>query len=336
MKRVYFNKKEDRKDFFAAIKLIPQTNTIQKIAIHLNTYKSAIDLYISGGLTIPETKFLELIQILPIDAQNSFITCISTKDSNWGQIKGGKVTYTKHRNIFDTGRLSKKDTINTESHLFKTELTPDFCEFIGAFIGDGFIGKYGPSCMLQITGDATLDRHYYDIKLIPICKSLFPNKKICVYRRGNNTLRLTLNSKEIVTVFNERFSFPIGKKCYTVVIPDEILNSTDENKAATLRGIFDTDGCYFFDKRKSYKLPYPRIALKLASPQILEQIKIILNSFGIESRITQKTEQNHRTLYVNGFEDVKLFIEKIGSSNERHLVKIRKISPWRESNPRPA
>lgn len=50
------------------------------------------------------------------------------------------------------------------------------------------------------------------------------------------------------------------------------MQSKDELVRATIRGIFDTDGCVFIDKRKSYKLYYPRIALQTVSKDLYNQL----------------------------------------------------------------
>lgn len=329
-RRVCFRSEEMRRNFFRDIKQLKHLKTNLLLAQYLGTSKSIVDSYIAGKLTLPEGRFLKLMQVLPKQSRQVFSQNIFYKDGNWGRRKGGRSTYTKHKEIFDYGRMLPRKNVTQMSDL-KIELNSDLCEFIGAFIGDGFIGRYGKSSMLQITGDATLDLDYYQSKLIPIAQKAFPTIRYRLSHK-DNTLRLTFYSKALVSLFNERFLFPIGKKCYTVRIPDEIAHSSQERVAATLRGIFDTDGCFFFDNRSLYRKPYIRIALHLSNPGLIGQVQSLLGSFGIASRTTK----NNGTLYVNGVKNVVLFVRKIGSSNERHLSKIRKISLRRDLNPRPA
>ncbi|MCR4335549.1 MAG: hypothetical protein NUV57_03370, partial [archaeon] len=80
----------------------------------------------------------------------------------------------------------------------------------------------------------------------------------------------------------------------------------------------DTDGCVFFDKRKSYKKPYVRIALQMLNPPLIKQVSNKLEEFDIHHGVTKKGT----TIQINGFDSVKDFVDKIGFSNERHAKKI--------------
>jgi len=37
------------------------------------------------------------------------------------------------------------------------ELNPEICEFIGAYIGDGYLANYGNQYLIGISGDKKLD-----------------------------------------------------------------------------------------------------------------------------------------------------------------------------------
>ena len=52
-------------------------------------------------------------------------------------------------------------------------------------------------------------------------------------------------------------------------------NEITRNKI--IRGIFDTDGGVFLDKRKIYKTKYPRIIFQTVSKPLFEQLSSILS-----------------------------------------------------------
>ncbi|MBS3101526.1 hypothetical protein J4204_05315 [Candidatus Woesearchaeota archaeon] len=147
---------------------------------------------------------------------------------------------------------------------FKTiKLNREICELIGAFIGDGYLGIYGRKknqYVIGISGDKKLDEDYLKNYLKPLIKRNFPftNPKL-YYRNDENTLMLRVNSKILHNLFME-LGFDNGKKSNVVTIPKKIIEN-EEFVKMTIRGIFDTDGCVFFDKRKPYYKPYPRITL---------------------------------------------------------------------------
>src|SRR3989338_2090915 len=136
---------------------------------------------------------------------------------------------------------------------FKTiKLNREICELIGAFIGDGYLGIYGRKknqYVIGISGDKKLDEDYLKNYLKPLIKRNFPftNPKLR-YREDENTLMLRMYSKELFGLFT-KLGFKPGKKSNIVKIPKEI-TINEEFMKATIRGIFDTDGCVFLDKRK--------------------------------------------------------------------------------------
>ena len=129
--------------------------------------------------------------------------------------------------------------------------------FTGVVIGDGFTNKYDHHYLVQITGDKKLDENYYSAILQPLCKTIFDvPAKITTTK---DALRLSIYSKALFEMLTIRFDIPAGKKCYTIMIPEEIMSAENKFISATLRGMFNTDGGIGFDKRKCYKKPYIRV-----------------------------------------------------------------------------
>ncbi len=130
---------------------------------------------------------------------------------------------------------------------------------------------------------------------------------------------LVLNSKSI---FNQlvKYGFPIG------VIPKFILKN--KNYAfAFLRGLFDTDGNIFWDKRSIYKDPYPRITINTTSKVLCLRICALLENMGFKVALRSQTRDPHKTLYyieLYGFKNLKKWKTLISSSNIR---KFKKLSP---------
>jgi len=123
-------------------------------------------------------------------------------------------------------------------------------------------------------------------------------------------------------LFKDRLKMKNGKKTFIITIPEEIIYSKDYGLInACIRGIFDTDGCVAFDKRKTYKKPYIRIILHMKSKDLIMQIYRILRRQDIKATITN----NYEKIQINGSIECKKFIQKIGFSNPRHLNKIKQI-----------
>src|SRR3989344_7107211 len=151
------------------------------------------------------------------------------------------------------------------------KLNIELCELVGAFIGDGYLSRYGKNgIVVGLTGNAILDEEYLKSHLVSIVKRYFPSARPSFsYRNDENTLQLRFYSLELAN-FLLSLGFLPGIKTRTVKIPS-IIEQDKKLLYATIRGIFDTDGCLFLDKRKKYKKPYPRITIQIASIPLISQ-----------------------------------------------------------------
>jgi intein/homing endonuclease len=204
------------------------------------------------------------------------------------------------------------------------ELNEEICEFIGAFIGDGYMGNYGKrknQFVIGFAGDQILDEDYLKNFMIPLLLRNFPGlNPHLYYRKDENTLMLRIYSKNLFKIM-ESFGFSGGSKTFTVKIPRSIIKSNKIFIKATLRGIFDTDGSIYFDKRPIYKKHYPRIELHLHNPNLIKSVNLLLKQFNIKVNMNQKFSR----IQINGPKNIRNFVHQIGFSNERHLSKLRKI-----------
>jgi len=316
-KRVFFKKDVIRKEFFDILK--KKFDTFSNLQKYFKLYRSRLEKFRKGRILVPHELFLNFLGHIDDKDKKYFLNNIILKPSNWGRIRGGVTTYTKYKKIFEEGRKLPKKTKYTFS--IGTPLTYSLSEIIGAFIGDGFTNKYKTMYIVQFTGDARLDKDYYLRTIIPKIKEISADAKPKL-TLVQNTLRLTIYSKEFYELLTKRFNLPAGKKSYTVKIPKEILDSEDLlNLNYCIRGIFDTDGCVFFDKRGTYAKPYIRIGLSLENKPLINEIYYYLNKIGINAMVTA----NSKVIQMNGTRNCKKFIDFIGFSNPRHLRKINKF-----------
>ena len=318
--RVFFKSDGDRINFFNTLKV--KFGTWKNFSKIFGIYKSKLERYRYGEHSMPKDFFDEILLEIDSEKRKNIENSVFFKDHGLGRKKAGRITYSRHKRIFEIGRKIASANAKPKYHFdINMPLSPELCELIGAFIGDGFTNRYGGNYIVQFTGHSVLDRKYFSV-LTAILKGMSPNCNPLLSKRGN-TLRLTINSKEMHLLLTKRFRFPAGLKTYTVQIPDEIVNSGNLNLInRCIRGIFDTDGGVYFDKRKSYKSPYIRIGLQILSRNLIGQIYNYLQMQGINPTLTRKITN----LQVNGRENCKKFIETIGFSNRRHLDKIENLN----------
>ncbi len=317
--RIKFLKNEDRFNFFDDTRTSLRLKNWRELASFLKTHRTISDKYRLGEFLIPEDRFLKLLKVLDRDKQDDYLNKITKIEDNWGAILGGKKAYQLNKEAFEEGRKrgGKGGANYTPKFDINMSLSPELCEFIGAFIGDGFTNKYQSRYFVQITGDKVLDYEYHYNYLNLLCQKTF-NSQPRIYVTENG-LRFNIYSKTLFEMLTKRFQFPAGKKSYTVVIPEEIYNS--EFLKYTLRGMFDTDGGIGVDKRKTYKIPYIRINYTSVSKKLIKQVNLSLLKLEIPHSIHKKG--NSWMIQINGVRNVKRFLVQVGFSNKRHLEKVR-------------
>lgn len=211
----------------------------------------------------------------------------------------------------------------------KKNLSKGLCEFIGIIIGDGCIDSYKTKnnkfkYHISICGHSELDKDYLTNKIPKLIYQLFNKKVNWLYKKNTNAIVVNIYSKDIFNLLTKRFQFKPGKKSHSVTIPKEIISAKRYYKFAVLRGIFDTDGNVFFDKRKRYKQDYPRITLKIASEPLFNQIRSILKEdFTIYTATKIDETRVYYEIIIYGHSQLKKWIKLVGFSNKKHLDKIK-------------
>lgn len=325
MTRIIFHNQKTRNLFFDEIKRVGGFRTWKEMSLKTHIPKSMLENYRTGKLLLPSKRFETLITFLPPKTRDYYVTKVTQKEDNWGVKKGGKATYTKHPEIFEMGRKKGIESIRLKPPKYEFDinmkLNESLCELVGAFIGDGFTNKYGSSYITQFTGHSKLDNDYYDNTIIPIIYELFGIQP-CVSKKGN-VMRVTIYSKRLFELFTKRLKLNYGKKVYTTKIPMEIIHADEKLLFAAIRGVFDTDGCVFVDKRPIYKRPYPRITLQTASEPLYIQLKEVLEKHF--SLYTSKRKDRRHYIEVYGHKQLKRWDRLIGFSNERHDASVAQL-----------
>lgn len=293
--------------------------------------KSTFDNYRSGKCLLPEDLFNQLISLISDSERTKFLSSIEKFPDNFGQVVGGRMAYKINLKKFNEGRINGLHSMHKgflKPIKFSLDLTPGICEIVGAFIGDGSFNIYQNKLyQVSFAGDSRYDIHYYTNIVIPIIKSIVPDINPHFYKQSKkeHSQRIVFYSKKLFIFFRDYLGFVPGKKSHTVKIPERIMNSGDLLINATVRGIFDTDGCVFIDRRRKYKLPYPRICLQIVSKPLYDQLLPYLYSrFSLYTRFNEK--RHIYIIEIYGINQVKRWMSLIGFSNKRHLNKLASIA----------
>ena len=224
------------------------------------------------------------------DIQAGDFLCINRNNDVWGN---------KTKLDFDLTEFSKVKR-NCQDLNYPGELTKDFAYYMGLIIGDGCITRDNKVMFTTI-----------DDELLFFMENFY--KTVIGKEKGSAKSGIDYSFYSIYyREYLRQLGFDLVNSHYKE-IPQCVLDSTKENVAEFMRGLFDTDGTV--DERV---VSYTTVSEKLS-----KQIQLVLLNFGIVSRrVYKKTEKfYHYTLYISG-ENVDLFNQHIGFGLTRKQEKL--------------
>jgi hypothetical protein len=254
---------------------------------------------------------------------------ISQEEDNWGQIKGGKKTFDIIVEKYGKEEIRRRQIqggINSKKKFDKIFIldieNPKFLEFYGILIGDGCISKY--TCRNKKYYAINISGHlYHDNDFGIYCKKnieeLFDRKACISKRKKQNSFNLIFCHKSFFNAISTDLNFPIGKK-KNLEIDKKIIDLGYDYVRHVIRGIFDTDGSFYFDKAQ-YGKPYPCISIQMKAPILIEQLYNILINQGF--KVYRYIPENRAPrITLKGRKQLEKWMREIGSSNNKHLNKI--------------
>jgi intein/homing endonuclease len=191
-------------------------------------------------------------------------------------------------------------------------------ELIGAILGDGNIYDKRPH-YVEFCGNPVNDLLYYERVLLPIVREELGKYPRLFVRYGG--LRFRINQRSFVDWLKQQ-GIPAGEAKGSASFPDFIVSSR-KLLPRCIRGIYDTDGSVYFDRRPAYVRPYPRVDLHMTNACLLEQLSRFLDEYGIKHSFVR----SKGSLETAGVESLKLFLQKVGFSNPYHISRIEREYP---------
>jgi len=313
--------KTSKSKLLSLLKRDNQCETLSKLADTIKIKKKTLESWFYIERTTLPSELLKPYLL--------FIPVIGRKEDNWGQILGGKKGHRElvrkfgeigTKKLNSAGGKNAAKTKDLRESNFQIDLNePNFLEIYGAMIGDGWLcnpSKNGKWAM-GLCGNLTLDKEYiyYCSKIL---KRLLKRKGFFHERPEINVIEFRFQHKRFFKLLNEQLNFPAGIK-ENIRIPEVIYSAGFDKVKYILRGIFDTDGSFFLDKKKDKVPSYPIISIHMKEPLLLKQLFDTLNLQGFKPVF----DKNNNQIRLNGLAQLKKWMEEIGSSNSKHLNKIQ-------------
>jgi len=213
---------------------------------------------------------------------------------------------------------------------FPSIISLELAEEVGWHIGDGSMNFYKNKGKLrgfyQLRGHIEDDKEHYEKRIKHLFKKLFDIEVRIREMPSTRVIGFQIWNSDLIE-FKKKLGLPLGKK-YEIEIPKKFLANTNLKKAI-IKGIFDTDGGIYLE-RKNKKL-YPRMYITTISFKLSEQLLELLREIGFRvTRYSQLYNQefNRKRSYIitiRGVEMFHKFMKEINPQNPKHQRKYQAL-----------
>lgn len=219
------------------------------------------------------------------------------------------------------GKFKKSNLVFTSPLKIRIpKKSKELAEFIGILLGDGHIAKY------QVTVTLSVEEKQYIEFVKTMFEKLFGVTATVIKQKHTKAVTIVVSRRSLVD-FCQEIGFQQGNKVIHQVDIPEWIKRNKEFSISCIRGLVDTDGCFFTHKYISFfkKYSYLKIAFTSASAPLRESVGNILINYGFNVRMSSERKNNRGgDIRIDDMKSVEKYIREIGSHNQKHLDKIKK------------
>jgi len=258
---------------------------------------------------------------------------IKLKDRYWyvqkGASKGGRAVFRKYGRIGGNPEYRRKKwyewwgkegkykcVISKPKYFLKPKFSKELAEFTGILLGDGGITHS------QITVTLCLkDEKEYSKFVIALAKKLF-NVPIGIYcQKNKSAINIIISRSGLVSYCKEKIGLKQGNKIEQQVDIPIWIKRNKQYSIACLRGLMDTDGCFFIHRYKVngkyYK--YKKLSFTNYSEPLRQSVFSILKENRFNPRFAQRKD-----VRLDSIDDVKRYFKIVSSHNPKYLKRYKK------------
>lgn len=205
---------------------------------------------------------------------------------------------------------------NTRRISIPTKLDSNLSYFLGSLVGDGCLTQKNYIHFVNTDDD-----------LLEMCQDSFDvyfGGRVKRSVKKDGVCQLTKGSK-LGYEFLSRVGVA-GKLAHEKIIPSVVLKGSKENQASFISGLFDTDGCIYFNTKVSHKY---KLIISFVSERLINELQVVLLNFGIESSKSVNTSGNRNhplySLEISSKRSILCFYEEIGFRCKRKQEKLEAV-----------
>ena len=190
----------------------------------------------------------------------------------------------------------------------KPKHTKKLAELIGIILGDGGITERQVSITLHKEDDAA-----YSVYVCDLFEEIFGERPTATPQNNRRVILIRISRVAFVKLLGKMGLYPGNKVKEQVAVPKWIEQNIGFSKAC-VRGLLDTDGCFYVDRhlRKNTLYSYCALNFTNRSLPLVYFFKKTLERLGLHP--TQTTKY---AVFLRREPDIKKYFREIGSSNEK-------------------
>lgn len=211
--------------------------------------------------------------------------------------------------------------------IIPTKIDELLAEETGLHIGDGTMNFYKQKNKIkgsyQLRGHIIDDKLHYKKRIKIIYKELYNVNVPLKEMKKTGVFGFQIWNNPLINFKSKILKLPLGPK-KEISIPYQFLNKKSL-KMAVIKGIYDTDGCLYLEKKRNKSL-YPRVKFTTTSNILAKQIKKELVKLNIRAThyFHKRKEINWNDLHsveVRGEAMLVKFFAIINPGNPKHIQK---------------
>lgn len=208
-----------------------------------------------------------------------------------------------------------KDLLSHPKEIRKPRKSVDLAEFVGIVLGDGGITK----SQVIISLDPKTDGEYIAFVTYLFTKLFGVKPSIYSKGMGASVVKVTISRVKLVN-FCRSIGLKVGNKLKQGLDIPEWIKKRESFKISCIRGLMDTDGCFFVERHKikGKTYCYPRTAITSYSEQLCYSVSTILKELGFSPRI-----RGGRNVQLENKEEIKKYFNLIRTNNLKHEKKYK-------------
>lgn len=227
-----------------------------------------------------------------------------------GRSKGGRIVCHK---LLSNPELAKELGFLIRKEIRYPNKSPELAELIGILIGDGGITDY----QVRVTLNKKADGRYADY-IAKLFRDLFCLKPTVSEEKNENTCNIIVCSRNLVE-YLIKLGLKKGNKIKQRIDIPGWIKRNKRLKIACLRGLIDTDGCFYVDihKRKNKYYFNPAIDFSTHSLPLFLSVKKILRDLNYHP--TGKKEH----IRLRRKNEIIRYFKEIRFNNSKHSLKFK-------------